>query len=123
MSLVPATPTRFVSRSSSSSPSTPHKKTDSEIIADIQASVRAREKKRLAEEAEEKARVVRELRLAAGLSESVSVDSKVGVGKEDVLRQVRTWRKERETSIKSTYSFVSSYSNYTHQFQSSYHRR
>jgi hypothetical protein len=91
-------PSRSPSSSSSSSPSTPNnKKTDSEIMADIQASVRAREKKRLAEEAKEKAQVVRELRLAAGLSEE-----QVGmVQEEEVLAQVRSWRKERETSIKS----------------------
>lgn len=71
-------------------------------MADIQASVRAREKKRLEQEAEEKARIVRELRLAAGAS--ASEDSKMEVGKDHVLREVRSWRKERETSLKGTYS-------------------
>ena len=81
-------------------------------MADIQASVRAREKKRLAEEAKEKAQVVRELRLAAGLSEE-----QVGmVQEEEVLAQVRSWRKERETSIKSTYtsfSFIVAHMNFS----------
>lgn len=85
-------------------------------MADIQASVRAREQKRLQKEAEEKASVVRELRLAAARENGVTEDGKLESGNQDeVKREVRSWRKERETSLQGT-CFV----HYTHSFTDLY---
>lgn len=72
-------------------------------MANIQASVRAREKKRLAKEAEEKERVLREIKLAAEREKGVTEDEKTNPGeKDDVLSEVRSWRKQREDSLKGT---------------------
>jgi len=82
---------------------------DASIMSELQASVRSREKRRLEKEkmeAEEKKREERELRqsVAATMGREFT---EMGVWKTDepadretVLREVRSWRKQRESSFK-----------------------
>lgn len=73
---------------------------------EIQASVRSREKRRLERErieAEEKAREERELRRTVVLDMDVTElgvrKTEVPVDPESVRREVRTWRKQRESTM------------------------
>jgi len=93
-------------------PTTPRKRVtsdmqnnkDADIMAELQASVRSREKKRIERERAEKERKQRELDLIAKNLKEVTEYGNWQVAdseeKNHVLRDVRSWRKQREASLK-----------------------
>ena len=80
-------------------------KKDKDIIDELQASVRSREKKRKEQEmmqAAEKERKLRELSVKLEKELETTGDSADG---DEVLREVRSWRKRRESSLISKIMF------------------
>lgn len=76
---------------------------DAEILAELQASVRSREKKRIAREQAEKERKERERELVAKRTREISEQGSLICDPEEkdhVLREVRSWRRQREASLK-----------------------
>jgi len=86
------------------SPRSP-KRQDSDIMAELQASVRSRESKRMEREAAEKEKTLQELGLATHVQ--VTEDGRLRASDSnssdpgDVRQEVRLWRKDRENSLKS----------------------
>lgn len=78
---------------------------DKNIMDELQASVRSRDNKRLAQERANAAEKERELRLR------MEAKAKDGIVDEqdadEVLKEVRSWRKQREASLKSTFYLFS----------------
>jgi hypothetical protein len=108
----PASPRRVGSlppsaspRRGGSAPPSPAPQGDSEMLAEMQASLRSRESKRALQEAAERERTLRALGLpAARTDEAVAENGRVVA--EDVRAEIRTWRKERETSLRGTRAAV-----------------
>lgn len=83
---------------------------DTEVMAELQASVRSREKRRLEKERAEKEEKQRELDLIAkkvkaqeGVEHEALKEGEMG-DKDEVLREIRSWRKQREASLKCAMS-------------------
>lgn len=71
-------------------------------MSELQASVRARENKRLAQERIKAAEKERELRLRMEAKAEGGVVEEKDAG--EVLQEVRAWRKQREASLKSSWT-------------------
>lgn len=81
--------------------------TDADIMAELQASVRSREKKRIERDRAEKERKQRELDLIAKKAKEATEHGSLKIAdpeeKDHVLREIRSWRKQREASLKGVF--------------------
>lgn len=69
-------------------------------MSELQASVRTRENKRLAQERAKAAEKERELRIRMEAKAKEGIVDEKDAG--EVLQEVRAWRKQREASLKSS---------------------
>jgi hypothetical protein len=76
-------------------------KKDQDILDELQTSVRSREKKRKEQERKQTAEKERKLRELSLKVEELEKACSSPDG-DEVLRDVRSWRKQRESSLKST---------------------